>query len=751
MTASRYTRTQVLEAWPELPEALKQEEERERKQQEAIERLRDGAANIDGDHVRRYALAALVNECDKVTATKGGARNSTLNKAAFALGQLIGAGALDRLQVESALEAAADACGLSGREVPNTIRSGLEAGIEKPRVIPEPKQKSARVTKKRARGMSTSTRQKEPAKEPGAASIDMSKIDAPAHRNTHYSNAYRLTEHHGHELRFVPGEGWLWFNGRYWQRTEARARQRGAKLAAYIIEEAAEVLKEAAQALKNNQKEEAAKLEAEADSLMRWARTSEQTNTIKDSLKQAEFMLELEASELDRHAHLLSVENGTLDLETGILHPHRADHFMTRCAPVAYDPEANAPTFHAFLDEIMGGSAALKTYLQMVTGYTLSGYTLEQCLFFLYGAGANGKSTYLNILIDLLGADYGRRAAPELLMVAGANDRHPTELADLRGARAVFCSETEEGRRFAIQRIKEITGEPTLTARRMRQDPMTFPITFKLFLAANHRPQVNDSTYSFWRRMKIIPFTFTVPKEKQDAHLPEKLRAELPGVLNWALEGYRLWRAKGLGEPAEVRQAVEGYQQQMDTVGGFLEELCEVGPDYRARAGELYAAYEAWCSSQTREALSGGNFKARLLEKGYAVKRAAIGNVWEGLKLYVPAIPGTPKSVGVYDDVGKSGINSSNSLAREGNTGKAYTPLHPYTLEGLTPAAAGVVKRWEAGTLPTTPIDLQPGTRVSDPGAYVASTLEEVRNPNLRQRGIERLEAFARVLQEAQS
>lgn len=271
--------------------------------------------------------------------------------------------------------------------------------------------------------------------------------------------------------------------------------------------------------------------------------------------------------ELDRDPWLLNVKNGTVDLRTGELRPHKRDDLITKIVPVEYDSEASCPTWLAFLNRIMDGNERLIAFLQRAAGYSLTASTQEQCFFLLYGTGANGKSVFLTTLLAVMG-DYGIQAAPDLLL-AKSGESHPTEVADLFGARLVVATETEAGRRLAENLVKQHTSGDRLKARFMRQDFFEFEATFKIWLATNNKPIVKGTDYAIWRRIKLIPFTVTIPPEERDKSLPAKLRQELHGILAWAVQICLEWQKYGLNEPQEVTAATCAYRDEQDILGSW--------------------------------------------------------------------------------------------------------------------------------------------------------------------------------------
>ena len=239
----------------------------------------------------------------------------------------------------------------------------------------------------------------------------------------------------------------------------------------------------------------------------------------------------------------------------------------------AVGPRGDCPRFLAFLNRITGGDAALVSYLQRVLGYALTGVTREHALFFAYGTGANGKSVLLSTVAGILGEYH--RTAPIETFVASNGDRHPTDLAGLRGARLVTATETEEGRRWAEARIKQLTGGDTVSARFMRQDFFEYRPAFKLVIAGNHKPSLRSVDEAIRRRFHMIPFAVTIPADERDVELVEKLKAEWPGILAWLIEGCLEWQAEGLRPPQAVLEATDAYLSAEDAIAAWIDDRCE--------------------------------------------------------------------------------------------------------------------------------------------------------------------------------
>jgi putative DNA primase/helicase len=331
-------------------------------------------------------------------------------------------------------------------------------------------------------------------------------------------------------------------------------------------------------------------------------------------------------ADLDRDPFAFNVSNGTLDLRTGRLRPHRREDLITKLAPVAFDPDAACPLWQKFLNRIMDGNADLITYLRRVVGYGLTGDVSEQVLWFFHGAGANGKSTFLLTVLALLG-DYAMQAVAELLM-AKVSESHPTERADLFGRRFVATIETEEGKRLAEALMKQLTGGDRIRARRMRKDFFEFSPTHKIVLAANHKPVIRGTDRGVWRRIKLVPFTVTIPDAEKDKDLPEKLKAELPGILAWAVRGCLDWQKFGLGEPEEVRAATDAYRAEQDTIAAFIGECLFVHPSAKAKAAALFDEYVKWSGDRL---MTQTEFGKRFSARGFERKKGASGWFYHGV------------------------------------------------------------------------------------------------------------------------
>lgn len=348
--------------------------------------------------------------------------------------------------------------------------------------------------------------------------------------------------------------------------------------------------------------------------------------------------LAIGSQDLDTDPWLLNVSNATIDLRTGEMREQRREDFITKMAPVTFDPDADCPLWRKFLDEVFQGNTELIDFIQRLVGYCLTGVTEEHVLPFLHGVGSNGKTTLIETVLMLFGPDYAMKAAPDLLM-AKRSESHPTERADLFGKRFVACVETEEGRRMAEALTKELTGGDRVRARRMKEDFWEFTPTHHVWLAGNHKPTITGSDNGIWRRIKLIPFDVVFPEAEQDKKLPAKLAEELPGILNWAIAGCLDWQRDGMREPAIVQAATSEYSVEMDEVGQFIEDYCQQGGDFMAPGGELFKAFQ---EAVPNSRINNHSFGARLRQKGFLNHDPATGKEyrtnkgkkgWKGLRL----------------------------------------------------------------------------------------------------------------------
>lgn len=340
----------------------------------------------------------------------------------------------------------------------------------------------------------------------------------------------------------------------------------------------------------------------------------------------------------DRDTFLLGTPSGTVDLRTGILRPADPADGITRLAGCAPAHAPDCPRWLQFLEEATGGDAEDIRFLQQWCGYSLTGDTREHALIFVYGPGGNGKSVFLNVLTGIM-ADYATTAAMDTF-TASHNDKHPTDLAMLRGARLVTASETEEGRAWAESRIKQMTGGDTITARFMRQDFFSFRPNFKLTIVGNHKPALRNVDDAARRRFNIVPFTRkpTTP----DPELEAKLKEEWSGILRWMIEGCLDWQRNGLVRPASVNEATQTYFSDQDLLGQWIEECCRVERerlDMWDRRADLFDSWAEYAKNAGEDAGSAKSFYEAMLRKGFEPYRKKTARGFKGIQLLPKARP----------------------------------------------------------------------------------------------------------------
>ena len=384
---------------------------------------------------------------------------------------------------------------------------------------------------------------------------------------------------------------------------------------------------------------------------IKWALESESRYAIDAALELAksEPNVSDDGEKWDADPMLFGVGNGIVDLATGQFRAAAQEDFVTKFSPVAFDANAKCPRFEQFLEEIFDGDQQRIQYIQRVVGYTLTGSVEEHCLFACYGSGRNGKSTLLEVLFYIMG-DYGVD-----LPFSTLETKHQIgEGANLPGARFAKAVEIREGRRLDEARVKSWTGGDTISVRPLYRNTFSFSPTHKLWLAFNHKPVVADNSPAIWNRIHLIPFERKFEKHGADKKLLATLKAEAPGILNWAIQGCLAWQSEGLKVPAAVEQATRQYEQDSDPIGPFLAECCEHGPEFQVPKSELWKSYQASCS----EPMSQKAFAERMRSRGFGERRTGSTRSWTGLRLK-PVVPESDKSDG--SDTNFGNFSSRNS------------------------------------------------------------------------------------------
>ena len=342
------------------------------------------------------------------------------------------------------------------------------------------------------------------------------------------------------------------------------------------------------------------------------------------------------SEELDGHPWLLNVLNGTIDLTTGQLRPHRREDFLTMAAPVKFSPGARSTVWESFLEKVIPNKE-VRDFLQRITGYALTGSTKEEVLFFLHGPASSGKSTYLEALATILG-DYSSSTSFKTFTTEGAGGNSASsDIARLAGKRLVRSSEIDKGDAFSEAVIKKLTGNDMITSRFLYKEYFEFRPEFKIFIASNDLARVRDDDSGLWRRLLNVPFAVGLGEKERDPGVKRTLldRTETgPAILQWALTGCLEYQRIGLSIPDEVRSSTEGYRREMDPIAEFMEDCISANPLARVDNGVLWTAYSSWClANGIKYGVSQKNLKRRLEQRGFNQHRDAKHRFWTGIRL----------------------------------------------------------------------------------------------------------------------
>ena len=367
--------------------------------------------------------------------------------------------------------------------------------------------------------------------------------------------------------------------------------------------------------------------------LVNQALKSESQRAIRAMTDLATSTLPAVPDDFDQDIYILNLKNGTMDLKTLEFRDHKPEDMLTKIARVNYEPGADCPKWLAFLDKVFEGKEDITEYIRTSLGYSLTGDIGEQCLYIFYGIAFNGKSTFINVIQEILG-DYAINTPFETFLTR-RGEHIPNDIARMKGARFVNAIEAGEGRGFNEELLKRLTGRDKVTARFLRQEFFEFHPTCKLWLAANHKPTVKEFSPAFWGRIRLVPFKLTIPEEERIPHYENILLEEKEGIFNWILEGYRRWKEKGLKVPEEIKEATAQYKDQMDIMAEFIEDCCIESRLVQATTKKLYIAYKDWCEENKEKPVNKGTFGRRLEERGY--KALKIGEKrdrgWGGIDL----------------------------------------------------------------------------------------------------------------------
>jgi putative DNA primase/helicase len=450
------------------------------------------------------------------------------------------------------------------------------------------------------------------------------RVDLLPQLHNDSGNAERIIALYGEDLRYCHAfRKWLVWDGMRWAVDDTDQARRLAK----------QTMLEFRQQADDRGNKDAEK----------FARGCLDARRIASMLSMAECEIFVRPDDLDTYPFALNFLNGTVDLRTGELRDHRQSDFITKLVRYRYTPAAKCPRWISFLDRIMGGgpdapeqeldrAARFTDYLQRALGYSLTGSTIEKAVFVLFGDGNNGKTTFLSTFRQFFD-EYSVLLQADTLMVREESNNTQADLADLRGARFVQTSETEEGQRLAQGKLKRITqGMGKIKAIRKYENPIEFYESHKLWIDTNRKPSIRDSDdKATFNRLHPIPFGVSIPAAEIDKELPAKLLSEGEGILAWAVQGAVEWHRSGLGKPVEVESAKDEWRSEMDHIGRYIEERCVTGDGVRVLNSALYADYRRWAEADGEHAVTATSFGTKVAARGYLKKTSNRGGVYLGI------------------------------------------------------------------------------------------------------------------------
>jgi P4 family phage/plasmid primase-like protien len=441
------------------------------------------------------------------------------------------------------------------------------------------------------------------------------------YRLTDLGNAERFKRQHGDRVIYDPARGWLIWDGRCYKQDVS------GKVYRLAHETARSLFKEASQVKDPDM----------AQKIGAWAIKSQSRDRLKAIVDVAQHLMTVDHSIFDRNAWVLNCLNGTVDLKTGQLHPHRREDFISKLAPVDYDPKATHPVFEMVISTAMPDEE-VRRYAQKLHGITLIGEQVDDLLILMHGPGNSAKTTVAEPYKRLMG-DYSATVEPESLMMnktnAGGGARG--DIARLDGARQALTTEVEDGAKFAVGLLKRFSGGDTITARKLYKDDFEFIPKFTLWVVSNHRPKADSADDAFWRRVRVLLFDQVIPFEKRDPKVKLTMMNDplcLSAFLRWAVDGVRLYLEEGLKTPAGVMAAITDYRDSQDPLKDFLDLVCIIGPQERVDNSSLRKAYLNFCAEEgIRYPLGPKHFSERLLTMGFRPFRTRMARGWEGLGL----------------------------------------------------------------------------------------------------------------------
>lgn len=559
-------------------------------------------SNHNGTRLSAYAAAALRSACDRIRGAVPKTRNDTLNREAFAIGAFVRDGHIDRAVAENDMRAAALQAGLGEKEVDSTLNSAISKAIVSSRRVVEPKSSTPL-------GMAAD------AIEQLSEEARTILTRAPL---TDAGNAECIAHLYGDRLRYDHiSKTWRVWDGQRWRVDHDCESVRLSLATVRARRQAFHVDTK----LSNDDRVAG----------FRFALRSENQTKLLAALSHAQSLIEFATlvQQYDRNRMLVCAGDVTIDLETVTPREHRREDLITLMLGASFDPVAICPRWVQFVEELWPTSPAVRAYVQRAIGYCLTGDVREQAFFLCHGTGRNGKSTLFNIMRALVG-EYS--SVTDFTTFDADTQESRSDLAKLRAARVVTVSESNEDTRLAEARIKAVTGGEAITARELYGRPFDYVPQFKLWMAVNHLPVIRGQDNGIWRRIHLIEFNQNF-EGREDKLLELKLRAELPGILNWAMDGLREWHAQGLNPPPEVTGATKAYRADQDLIGRWIADKCDVGLRYEVQVGIAYESYVQWCQKVNVREFSQIAWSRKMKERGFETRQLDGRTIYLGISL----------------------------------------------------------------------------------------------------------------------
>lgn len=423
---------------------------------------------------------------------------------------------------------------------------------------------------------------------------------------TDTGNAHRMYDKFGSVIRYSYNrKKWYFWSGKVWVLDESGEIKK-------MADEICEDIKREAWGIPDDDLQE---------QMLKFAKKTASSTAKEAMIRECQHLYDIPASPdmFDGYTDFLNCQNGIVNLRNGELIPHDANFMMSKICNSEYDTKHKKPKMWLrFLNDITDGNKALQEYIQKCIGYSISGSNTEQCAYFLYGMGNNGKSTFLDTISDLLGS-YGANAQPDTIMLQSkfGGGGAGSDIARLKSARFVTCEEPTEGVRLNEGLLKQLTGGSKVTCRFLYGDEFEYTPEFKIWMATNHKPVIRGTDLGIWRRIKLIPFEVSIPAEKVDKNLKYKLRQEFPQILAWAVDGCMAWQAEGIEDPECVLEATKDYKQEMDLIAGFMEQcvVIDYTSDERIMASDLFTLYSKWAKQNNEYEMSSKKFFVEIGKK----------------------------------------------------------------------------------------------------------------------------------------